>query len=161
MQNKYWKSIMNNGFSLSANIENGFPKGAQYIVTPNGEKAVQNIIDDYRSGIHSFTIIGTYGTGKSSFLLALEEDLKSGKKQKRLLNPKNITEKEDFEILNIVGDYTELSVLLGRKLNVEGHSQSILDELKKYCNHLKEQNKFAVLSLILLKEKSFNWKYDY
>ena len=136
---------MNNGFSLSANIENGFPKGAQYIVTPNGEKAVQNIIDDYRSGIHSFTIIGTYGTGKSSFLLALEEDLKSGKKQKRLLNPKNITEKEDFEILNIVGDYTELSVLLGRKLNVEGHSQSILDELKKYCNHLKEQNKFLLI----------------
>ena len=136
---------MNNGFSLSANIENGFPKGAQYIVTPNGRKAAQNIIDDYRSGIHSFTIIGTYGTGKSSFLLALEEDLKSGKKEKRLLNPKNLTEKEDFEILNIVGDYTELSVLLGRKLNVEGHSQSILDELKKHCNYLKEQNKFLLI----------------
>lgn len=136
---------MNNGFSLSANIENGFPKGAQYIVTPNGRKAVQNIIDDYHSGIHSFTVIGTYGTGKSSFLLALEEDLKSGKKEKRLLNPKNLTGNEYFEILNIVGDYTELSVLLGRKLNVEGHSQSILDELKKYCNHLKEQNKFLLI----------------
>lgn len=73
---------MNNGYNLSANIENGFPTDAQYIVTPNGRKAAQNIIDDYRSGIHSFTIIGTYGTGKSSFLLALEEDLKSRGKEK-------------------------------------------------------------------------------
>lgn len=72
------------------------------------------------------------------------------------MNPRNLSESDGFEILNIVGDYAELSVLLGRKLNVEGHSQSILDELKKHCNYLKEQNKFAVLSLILLKEKSFN-----
>lgn len=135
---------MNNGFSLSANIENGFPKGAQYIVTPNGEKAAQNIINDYRSGIHSFTIIGTYGTGKSSFLLALEEDLKS-RDEKRLLNPRNLTEAGGFEILNIVGDYSELSVLLGRKLNFEGHSQSIFEELKRYCNRMKEQNKFLLI----------------
>ncbi len=136
---------MNKGYSLSANIENGFPTDVQYIVTPNGRKAIQNIINDYQSGIHSFTIIGTYGTGKSSFLLALEEDLKSGNKEKRLLNSRNLTEAEDFEILNIVGDYSDLSVLLGRRLNFEGNSQSIFDELKRYCNRLKEQNKFLLI----------------
>ncbi|MBR7034148.1 MAG: hypothetical protein IKI25_00120, partial [Bacteroidales bacterium] len=136
---------MNKGFSLSANIENGFPADVQYIVTPNGRKAAQNIIDDFHSGIHSFTIIGTYGTGKSSFLLALEADLSQDNKTKRLLNPKNLSQTADFEILNIVGDYMELSTLLGRKLNVDGHSQSILDELKKYYNHLKEQNKFLLI----------------
>lgn len=136
---------MNKGFSLSANIENGFPADVQYIVTPNGRKAAQNIIDDFHSGIHSFTIIGTYGTGKSSFLLALEADLNQDNKTKRLLNPQNLSSAKDFEILNIVGDYMELSTLLGRKLNVDGHSQSILDELKKYYNHLKEQNKFLFI----------------
>lgn len=136
---------MNKGFSLSANIENGFPDDVQYIVTPNGRKAAQNIIDDFHSGIHSFTIIGTYGTGKSSFLLALEADLNRDNKTKRLLNPQNLSSAKDFEILNIVGDYMELSTLLGRKLNVDGHSQSILDELKKYYNHLKEQNKFLFI----------------
>lgn len=136
---------MNKGFSLSANIENGFPADVQYIVTPNGRKAAQNIIDDFHSGIHSFTIIGTYGTGKSSFLLALEADLSQDNKTKRLLNPKNLSQTADFEILNIVGDYMELSTLLGRKLNVDGHSQSILDELKKYYNHLKEQNRFLLI----------------
>lgn len=136
---------MNKGFSLSANIENGFSDDVQYIVTPNGRKAAQNIVDDFRSGIHSFTIIGTYGTGKSSFLLALESDLSQDNKTKRLLNPKNLSQTADFEILNIVGDYMELSTLLGRKMNVDGHSQSILDELKKYYNHLKEQNKFLLI----------------
>lgn len=136
---------MNKGFNLSANIENGFPLDAQYIVTPNGRRATQSIIDDFKSGIHSFTIIGTYGTGKSSFLLALEADLDRKNREKRLLNPHNLSETDDFEILNIVGDYMELSALLGRKLNVDGHSQSILDELKKYYNHLKEQNKFLLI----------------
>ncbi len=136
---------MSKGFSLSANIENGFSADAQYIVTPNGQKAAQSIIDDYHSGIHSFTIIGTYGTGKSSFLLALEDDLDCANKGKRLLNPQNISQTADFEILNIVGDYMELSALLGRKLNVDGRSQSILDELKTYYNRLKSQNKFLLI----------------
>ena len=136
---------MNKRFNLSANIENGFPLDAQYIVTPNGRRATQSIINDFKSGIHSFTIIGTYGTGKSSFLLALEADLNRNNKTKRLLNPQNLSETDDFEILNIVGDYMELSALLGRKLNIDGHSQSILDELKKYYNHLKEQNKFLLI----------------
>jgi len=135
---------MNKAFNLSANIENGLPANAQYIVTPNGRNAIQDIINNYRSGIHSFTIIGTYGTGKSSFILALEDDL-LGNKQKKLINPQNLSETESFEILNIVGDYAELSILLGRKLKIDGNSQSILDELKKYCNQLKEQNKFLII----------------
>ncbi|MGN0032596.1 MAG: YhcG family protein [Candidatus Limimorpha sp.] len=147
MLNMYWKSIMNKGFSLSANIENGFPDEFQYIVTPNGRRAAQNIIDNFHSGIHSFTIIGTYGTGKSSFLMALEADLNHYKKEKRLLNPKNLSQTADFEILNIVGDYMELSTLLGRKLGVDGRSQSILDELKVYCNQLKAKNKFLLIAI--------------
>lgn len=138
-------SIMNKGFSLSANIENGFPLDVQYVVTPNGRKAVQNIIDDYHSGIHSFTIIGTYGTGKSSFLLALESDLSKARKQRLLLNPQNLSQASDYEILNIVGDYAELSTLLGKKLGVDNYSSSILDELKAYYNKLKAKNKFLLI----------------
>lgn len=136
---------MNKGFNLSANIEEGFPVNVQYVVTPNGQRAAQSIIDDFHSGIHSFTIIGTYGTGKSSFLLALETDMNRINKEKRLLNPKKLSETADFEILNIVGDYSELSTLLGRKLNVGGHSQSILDELKAFYNQMKAENKFLLI----------------
>lgn len=136
---------MNSNFNLSANIENGFLMGNQYVVTPNGRKAIQSIIKDYHSGIHSFTIIGSYGTGKSSFLLALEADLDTKNEQKRLLNPGNLSAASAYEILNIVGDYSEMSTLLGKKLNMDGNSNSILDELKAFYNRLKSQNKFLLI----------------
>lgn len=132
-------------FSLSANIENSSFEREQYIVTPNTQRAVQSIINDFQSGIHAFTIIGSYGTGKSSFLLAFEADLDKNNKQKRLFNPQNLSPTKDYEILNIVGDYTELSTLLRRKLRIEGHDNSILDELKEYHNKLKAQNKFLLI----------------
>lgn len=136
---------MNDTFNLSANIENGFLAEKQYVVTPNVRKAIQSILKDFHSGIHSFTIIGSYGTGKSSFLLALESDLDAKTKQKRILSPENLSSASDYEILNIVGDYSEMSALLARKLNVDGNSNSILDELKAYYNRLKSQNKFLLI----------------
>ena len=132
-------------FSLSANIENGFAEGMQYLVTPNAQNAIHNIVNDYHSGIHSFTIIGSYGTGKSSFLLALEADLKKTGKQKYLLDAKNLSDAKSFEILNIVGDYAEMSTLLSRALGVEGNTESILDSLKNYYNKCQKSGKFLLL----------------
>ena len=133
-------------FSLSANIENGFAEGSQYIVTPNAQKAIHNIVNDFRSGIHSFTIIGTYGTGKSSFLLSLESDLLRKSEKKYLLEESNLSDSSGgYEFLNIIGDYAELSKLLSQKLNVEGSSNSILDELKYYYNSCQQKKKFLIV----------------
>lgn len=131
-------------FSLSANIEEGFAKEAKYIVTPNARQVADGIVNGFRSGVHSYTIIGSYGTGKSSFLLALERDLMSGK-QYELLNPTELSDKKNFEILKIVGDYKELSVLLSQKLSVDGTTDSILDELRNKYNKLKSKGKFLVI----------------
>lgn len=132
-------------FSLSANIENGFAEGMQYLVTPNAQNAIHSIVNDFRSGIHSFTIIGSYGTGKSSFLLALEADLKKTGKQKYLLDAKNLSDAKSFEIINIVGDYAEMSTLLSKALNIEGNSTSILDSLKNYYTQCQKKGKFLLL----------------
>ena len=94
--------------SLSANIEEGFSKDASYIVTPNARQVAEGIVNGFRSGVHSYTIIGSYGTGKSSFLLALERDLMNHGKSCELLNPSELSDKK-FEMLKIVGDYKELS----------------------------------------------------
>ena len=66
-------------FNLSINISQGVSDNFNYIVTPNAQKVYGNIVDSFQSGIHSFLIIGTYGTGKSSFLMALEQDLLNNK----------------------------------------------------------------------------------
>lgn len=131
-------------FSLSANIEYGFADGAQYIVTPNVQRSIYNIVNDFHSGIHSFTIIGSYGTGKSSFLLALESDLK-GKGRKYLLDAKNLSPKGKFEIQNIVGDYAELSTLLHRQLHIEGSTESILDGLRSLYDDCQKRGSFLVI----------------
>ena len=138
-------TTMKRTFSLSANIENGFAEGAQYIVTPNAKKAISSIVNDFQTGIHSFTIIGSYGTGKSSFLLALESDLKRRVKTPYLLDANNLLGTSDVEIMNIVGDYTELSTLLRRSLNVEDTTNSVLDELKVYYNKCQKQGKFLLI----------------
>lgn len=47
-----------------------------YIVTQNAIKVISNIVNSFNAGVHSFNIIGSYGTGKSNFILALEDSLK-------------------------------------------------------------------------------------
>ena len=136
---------MTRTFSLSANIENGFTEGSQYLVTPNAQNAIHNIVNDFRSGIHSFTIIGSYGTGKSSFLLALEADLKKTGKQNYLLDAKNLSDAKAFDIINIVGDYAEMSTLLSKALNREGNSSSILDDLKDRYAKCQKKGQFMLI----------------
>ena len=131
--------------NLSANIENGFSNTFEYIVTPNAIKSAKNIAENFKSGIHSFSIIGSYGTGKSSFLIALESDLTKQRKKPYLANPDIFAQKADFEILNIVGDYIDFETLLRRKLSVEGDADNILDALKTYYEKIKKQNKFLLI----------------
>lgn len=131
---------------LSANIENGFPDGSQYIVTPNAKKAAATIVDGFHGGIHSFTIIGTYGTGKSSFLIALKDDLTGRGQHKYVVkNPKVLSAKKSFEVLDIVGDYADMASILSRKLHAEGDATDVLNALRDYYNQLRNQGKFLVI----------------
>ena len=104
-------------YNPSVNIEFGIKENFQYIVTPNAQSVLGNMIQGYQSGIHSFTIIGTYGTGKSSFLMAMEKDMIQGTTH-LVSNSSLFSESKNFEFLNIVGDYKPLSSLIAEKLEV-------------------------------------------
>ena len=136
-----------NTFTLSANIENGIAEGSRYIVTPNVQKVLQEIVTGYQTGIHSFSIIGTYGTGKSSFLLHLEQDLLTSTKNKELLKNTELLHNGGFEIMNILGDSKSLSsLLLGKLQNVMTSDETdTLSLLKAYYAKLKKQNKFLMI----------------
>lgn len=132
--------------SLSANIENGFPEGSSYIATPNAKNVAANIVNGFQSGIHSFTLIGTYGTGKSSFLIALKEDLTAKHKPKHLIDhPQVLSMSEKFHVMDIVGDYEDMATLLSCKLGVESDADNVLDELRTYYGKLKNQGQFLVI----------------
>lgn len=137
-----------NNFTLSANIENGLTEGSNYIVTPNVEKVLQEIVNGFQSGIHSFTIIGTYGTGKSSFLLHLEDNLVSTHSERLLLHNPEVIHRGEFEILNILGDFKSLQQLVTDKLREKGMSgDNPLEMLKAYYNQLKKQDKMLFIAI--------------
>lgn len=128
-------------YTPSVNIEHGVGKEFNYIVTPNSQSVLGNIVSNYRSGLHSFTIIGTYGTGKSSFILALERDLKNNGGS--LMSNPEVLNAKGYEFLNIVGDYAPLNVLLSEKLNSD--SKNVFTALNTLCQKLKKENKFLLI----------------
>lgn len=113
----------------------------QYVITENAKLVAGNIANSFNSGYHSFTIIGTYGTGKSSFILALEDDLRKGRNA--ILKRSVLGDVSDFEFLKIVGDYKSLICLLSEKLDAD--ESDTIEALGKLVKKLKKQNKFLVI----------------
>jgi len=95
---------MENNFTTSINILRDTEKDFHYIPTPNAKQVVNQIVNDFKKGIRSFNIIGTYGTGKSSFLLALEQSIRG---TKRFFEP-NFIANPKFDFVKIIGSYTSV-----------------------------------------------------
>ncbi len=125
----------------SVNIEMNTVSDFRYIVTENAKLVAGNIANSYNSGHHSFSIIGTYGTGKSSFILALEEDLTKG--NNTIIKRKVLGSVSGYEFLNIVGDYASLSSLLSEKLG--RNVGNPIDALNSYYQSIRKQNKFLII----------------
>lgn len=131
-------------FKLSSNIADGFFDESKYIVTPNAKRVAGIIADNFKAGMHSYTIVGAYGTGKSTFLLQFEKDLEGGKKKPVLVNPKTFGE-GGFEVINIVGDYAELTTIMQGQLKYVKGKGSILDQLDNYYQRLHKEGKSLVI----------------
>ena len=129
----------------SVNIEQGLSEDFQYIVTSNSQTVLGNIISSFNDGFHSFTIVGNYGTGKSSFIAALQRDLLKGTNV--LVQNKEVFGYECFEFINIVGDYESLSTLMAKKLGLKVYAttEEVLEALNHKYNTLKRQNKFLFI----------------
>ena len=127
----------------SVNIEAGTTSDFHYIVTANAKRVAGEVASNVQAGIHSFSIIGTYGSGKSSFILALEDDLVNGRK--RLLSgPEVLFGCHSFDIINIVGEYASMQTLLSRKLECP-EGGNVLDILKARCRKAESSNRALLL----------------
>jgi len=135
--------------TLSINIEQKIDKNFNYIVTPNAEQVVSNIVSSFQSGTHSFTLVGTYGTGKSSFIMALERDLQRESDCSLIQNTGQFNNFKKFEFLNIVGDYATLSKVIGDKIGYDSFSdsKSFFKEFEKYYQSIQKQDKFLLVVL--------------
>ena len=134
-------------FTLSTNIKNIQLDNFHYIVTANARRVLGSIVADYNSGIHSFSMIGTYGTGKSSFLMALERDMFLS--TNLLFNNKGqFNRYEKFHFINIVGDYSSLSNLLCNELEIDhSNTKEIFAQLDITLKTHKENNEFVLIAI--------------
>lgn len=117
-------------YSPSINIVRDLNKNLEYIPTPNAKQVYTHIAKNYTSGTHSFNIVGSYGTGKSSFLLALEHHLNG---RKEYFSPLNGCFKsvKGFDFLPIIGESASLLSYFAIEFGLENKDYSTRDILKK------------------------------
>lgn len=107
---------MKTNYSPSVNIIRDAQKGLEYIVTENAENSAIKILNDFNKGFHSFSIIGSYGTGKSSFLWAFQQTLT---KQADLFDLKLPNGINKVDVVNLVGDYNSLIESFNQEFLIE------------------------------------------
>lgn len=132
-----------NLFLQSTNIVRDLDREINYITTDNSRWVYREMVQNYAVGVHSFNIVGSYGTGKSSFLWALEQHL-NGKHDFFSNEFPIFGHLDGFEFFPLIGDYASLMEAFADKLGINDEnitSKEILRMLDKHYTQLKEANK--------------------
>ncbi len=131
---------MANNFSTSVNIIRDTDRDFNYIPTPNARQVVSQIVNDFKKGIRSFNVVGTYGTGKSSFLLAFEQSIKG---TKRYFEP-NFISNPKFDFVKFIGSYSSIVEQFADAFEVQtkkNHQENILSEIFNRYHSIGKENK--------------------
>lgn len=137
----------------SIHIQRDLDKSISYIVTPNAKQVFDQIIADFQQGIHAFTLIGSYGTGKSAFLVALSQSLL--KHTVHFSDSFPLSNETRIQTLPLVGSFQSFYQAVNAQLPTvwekekEITPKTTLKKLKKYYNSLQEKKQ---LLLILVDE---------
>lgn len=136
-------------FSPSINIIRDLDKNLDYIPTTNAKQVYNQIVNNFTTGTHSFNIIGSYGTGKSSFLLALEQQLNEKKNYFTELNG-SFTDINGFVFLPIIGSYSSLldcfANLFGLK-NEDYKTQDVLFKIEAAYSKILKTGKGWLIAI--------------
>lgn len=137
---------MKSKFSPSRNILRDTISDINYLPTPNAKKASSQLVNDFKKGIRAFTLIGTYGTGKSSFLLALEQSLAG-------INPyfqANFIDNCKFKSIKIVGSYDSIIDAFATYLDLNEKNDlvnHILTEIVTLHNGIDKKAPFLLIEI--------------
>ena len=135
---------MANNFTTSVNIIRDTDRDFNYIPTPNATQVVSQIINDFKKGIRSFNVVGTYGTGKSSFLLAFEQSIRG---TKRYFEP-NFLVKPKVDFIKVIGSYSSIVEQFADVFDVQtekNKQENILSEIFNCYHSLGKENKILFI----------------
>ncbi|MCA0151720.1 hypothetical protein [Winogradskyella vincentii] len=130
--------------NVSTNILRDESLQIDFIPTPNTKEIFDRIFLHNYGANKSFNLIGNYGTGKSTFLWALEKNLKREKQFFTDLSESD--ELGDFDFIKIVGENESFTSVLSKKLNLKkSNSNLIISALEKQRKLSETNNKGLVL----------------
>jgi len=136
---------MANSYSPSINIKRDIDNSDHlYIPTKNSIDAYETISSNFKTGVHSYNLIGSYGTGKSAFLLAFYKHLNREEKYFKAVNGQ-FNGCKDFHFVNIVGNYQSLTKSLSDELGVTDDEDVVYNKLKKLHTKLKKSDSCLVI----------------
>lgn len=137
---------MQTKFTTSTNIIRDSGREIRYIPTPNAIRVVNQISSDFKNGIRSFNIIGSYGTGKSSFLWAFQQSLAKKKKFFAI----NLLPNPTVEVINFIGEYKSIITAFADyfEINQSKHkSENILSEIFNQYHDLGKKSPLLVICI--------------
>lgn len=132
-------------YTVSVNIQRDANREIHYIKTPNANRAANQIANDFKKGTRSFTLIGSYGTGKSSFLWALEQSLKGRKSFFNL----NLLNNPKVEFINIIGEYRSMREVFAEEFRVKANRNLAQNILSEVYNRYHDLGKKGLLFLVI------------
>ncbi len=135
---------MLNKFTPSINIIRDVDSNIHYIPTPNAKRIVAQFCSDFKNGTRSFNIIGSYGTGKSTFLWAFQQNVLGLKKHFKI----NLLPDPQLEFINIVGEHMSLKQAFANHFDIKGDlnaSEKIFSEIFNRYHDLGTQNPMLFL----------------
>lgn len=137
---------MQTNLSPSVNILRDSDRPFHYIPTANSRFVFDQIAAAFKGGTRSFSIVGSYGTGKSAFLLALMQHFSNPIKS-RIFTPINgqFNKLKQFEFISFVGENRSLIEVLAEKLDVEADHKTVFSAFKKKRDTLKKDNKCCII----------------
>ena len=133
-------------YTVSTNIERDTHNRINYITTPNTLNVFNRLVFGFQTGQHSFNIIGSYGTGKSTFLWALEKNLRQETAYFAPVNGQFGASKQ-FHFIKIVGEATSLRTIFKERLKIDADAKDnkIFQALGDIYSDLQHDNTALVI----------------
>lgn len=135
-------------YQSSLNIIRDQDKSIDYLPSDNTVKISDFILNEFKKGIHSFNIIGSYGTGKSSFLWAFNKSVSKSNTENYFNIPSKSIRRT--KSINVVGEYNSLIDYFKEYFSIENKligNQEIFDSIYKVYNSVKKDNGMLIISI--------------
>lgn len=137
-------------FSPSINIVRDSDYEFKYISTLNSRNVFSSILTDILTGIKTHVLIGAYGTGKSSFLLAFKQTMEKSVIHFNGYN-KLLSSISNYHFVTIVGEYASLENIFAKRYRL-GKNYTTGDIIKAIDNEYKSLKKKGVGLAFLIDE---------